>query len=74
MNVIVVEFCNPASTKTNLILNVCEFADKYIKMLKAGGTLRHKELLQPFGLYAGDPKFWQGGLDIISGFIDELEE
>ena len=49
------------------------FVDKYIKMLEAGGTLRHKELLQPFGLYAGDPKFWQGGLDIISGFIDELE-
>ena len=49
------------------------FVDKYIEMLKAGGTLRHKELLEPFGLYAGDPKFWQGGLDIISGFIDELE-
>lgn len=49
------------------------FAEKYIKMLKAGGTLRHKELLAPFGLYAGDPKFWQGGLDVISGFIDELE-
>lgn len=49
------------------------FVPKYIKMLKAGGTLRHKELLEPFGLYAGDPKFWQGGLDIISGFIDQLE-
>lgn len=49
------------------------FVPKYIQMLKAGGTLRHKELLEPFGLYAGDPKFWQGGLDIISGFIDQLE-
>jgi oligoendopeptidase F len=49
------------------------FVEKYINMLKAGGTLRHKELLAPFGLYAGDPNFWQGGLDVISGFIDELE-
>jgi oligoendopeptidase F len=49
------------------------FVDKYIDMLSAGGTLRHKELLAPFGLNAGDPKFWQGGLDVISGFIDELE-
>jgi oligoendopeptidase F len=49
------------------------FVDKYMDMLKAGGTLRHKELLAPFGLDAGNPNFWQGGLDVISGFIDELE-
>ena len=49
------------------------FVDKYIEMLKAGGTLRHKELLAPFGLDASDPKFWQGGLDIISSFIDQLD-
>jgi oligoendopeptidase F len=42
-------------------------------MLRAGGTLRHKELLAPFGLDAGDPAFWRRGLDVISGFIDELE-
>lgn len=49
------------------------FEEKYITMLKAGGTLRHKELLAPFGLDASDPAFWQKGLDIISGFIDKLE-
>jgi oligoendopeptidase F len=43
-------------------------------MLRAGGTKRHKELLAPFGLNAADPAFWIRGLDIISGFIDELEE
>src|SRR5262249_24245604 len=31
------------------------FAEKYLKMLAAGGTLRHKELLAPFGLDAADP-------------------
>jgi oligoendopeptidase F len=49
------------------------FEAKYIEMLKAGGTLRHKELLAPFGLDASRPDFWQRGLDVISGFIDELE-
>jgi oligoendopeptidase F len=49
------------------------FQAKYLDMLKAGGTKRHKELLAPFGLDASDPAFWNKGLDVISGFIDELE-
>jgi oligoendopeptidase F len=48
------------------------FAEKYLAMLRAGGTLRHQELLAPFGLDAADPQFWSKGLDIVSGFIDEL--
>jgi oligoendopeptidase F len=49
------------------------FEDKYLDMLKAGGSKHHKELLAPFGLDASDPKFWDKGLSMISGFIDELE-
>ena len=49
------------------------FAGKYKEMLAAGGTLRHQELLAPFGLNAGDPLFWNRGLDVISGLIDQLE-
>ena len=49
------------------------FAEKYLDMLRAGGAKRHKELLAPFGLNAADPAFWKRGLDVISGFIDELE-
>lgn len=49
------------------------FQDKYFDMLKAGGTLRHKELLAPFNLDASDPAFWSKGLGVIEGFIDELE-
>jgi oligoendopeptidase F len=49
------------------------FQAKYVEMLKAGGTKRHKELLAPFGLDASDPAFWNRGLDVIAGFIDELE-
>jgi len=50
------------------------FAERYLDMLRAGGTLRHKELLAPFGLDASDPAFWSKGLSIVSGFIDELEQ
>jgi oligoendopeptidase F len=49
------------------------FQDKYFDMLKAGGSKHHKELLAPFGLDASDPKFWDKGLSMIEGFIDELE-
>ena len=49
------------------------FQRKYVEMLRAGGTKRHRELLAPFGLDATDPAFWKLGLDVISGFSDELE-
>jgi oligoendopeptidase F len=49
------------------------FEEKYFDMLKAGGSKHHKELLAPFGLDASDPAFWDKGLSMISGFIDELE-
>ena len=50
------------------------FEKKYIEMLRAGGTLRHKELLAPFGLDISKGAFWQEGLDIIAGYIDQLEQ
>jgi oligoendopeptidase F len=49
------------------------FAERYLAMLAAGGTKHYSELLKPFGLDAKDPKFWDGGLSVISGMIDELE-
>ena len=49
------------------------FEKKYLDMLRAGGSLRHRELLDPFGLDASDPSFWSRGLDVIAGFVDELE-
>ena len=50
------------------------FAERYLAMLAAGGTKHYSELLKPFGLDAKDPQFWNGGLSVISGMIDELEE
>ncbi|MBC7139934.1 MAG: M3 family oligoendopeptidase [Defluviimonas sp.] len=49
------------------------FEEKYFDMLRAGGSRHHKELLAPFGLDASDPAFWDRGLGMIAGMIDELE-
>ena len=50
------------------------FAERYLEMLAAGGTKHYSELLKPFGLDARDPAFWQGGLSVIEGLIEELEQ
>ncbi len=49
------------------------FEEKYFDLLRAGGSKHHKDLLAPFGLDASDPQFWDKGLSMIAGFIDELE-
>lgn len=49
------------------------FQEAYFEMLSAGGTKHHRELLAPFGLDASDPAFWNKGLSVIEGMIDELE-
>jgi oligoendopeptidase F len=49
------------------------FAERYLDLLRAGGTLRHRELLAPFGLDAADPGFWAKGLAVVARMIDELE-
>ncbi len=49
------------------------FAERYVALLAAGGTLHHSELLRPFGLDAHDPDFWSIGLGVIEGLIDDLE-
>ena len=49
------------------------FEQRYLELLRAGGTLRHQELLAPFGLDASDPGFWHKGLDMIEALIDQLD-
>ncbi|MEM1287239.1 MAG: M3 family oligoendopeptidase [Pseudomonadota bacterium] len=50
------------------------FTEHYLDLLRAGGSRPYNELLEPFGLDARDPDFWKGGLNVIAGFIDELED
>ncbi len=49
------------------------FQQRYLDLLKAGGSKHHKELLAPFGLDATDPDFWTLGLNVIENLIAELE-
>lgn len=53
---------------------VKDFADKYLNMLSLTGVRRYDEILKPFGLNAKSSQFWDFGLGLISGYIDELEK
>ncbi|MDP5305965.1 M3 family oligoendopeptidase [Paracoccus spongiarum] len=50
-----------------------DFQQKYFDLLSAGGSRHHRELLAPFGLDASDPAFWDKGLSMIEGLIDQIE-
>ncbi|MBP9752567.1 MAG: M3 family oligoendopeptidase [Proteobacteria bacterium] len=50
------------------------FQDKYLDLLKAGGSLHHKELLEPFNLNASDSAFWQNGLSVVINLLNQLED
>jgi len=49
------------------------FVAKYITLLSAGGSLSPYTLMEPFGIDLDDPKFWQGGLDVIEELLKEVE-
>ncbi len=51
-----------------------DFVSLYLDMLSAGGSKHHNDLLEPFGLDARDPAFWNKGLSLLSGLVDQLEE
>ena len=49
------------------------FADRYLAMLEAGGSLTPQELVSKVGVTLTDPAFWQGGFDALSVLIDDFE-
>ena len=51
-----------------------DFSKKYLQLLSAGGTKSHNELLKPFQLNAYESSFWDRGVSMITGLMDELEE
>ena len=56
------------------VSNKQDFSKKYIQMLSAGGTKSHNELLKPFKLSAYESSFWDQGVSMITGLMDELEQ
>jgi len=50
------------------------FADEYVTLLRKGGSLSPRELMQSVGIDIKDPAFWQGGLDVLGGMVTEFEK
>ncbi|MDZ4769984.1 MAG: M3 family oligoendopeptidase [Chloroflexota bacterium] len=51
-----------------------DFADRYVGVLEAGGTDYPDKLLAQVGVDLNDPGFWDSGLDILSGMVDQEEK
>jgi len=49
------------------------FKPKYIKILSAGGSEAPEKILAEAGIDIRSAKFWQGGFDVLSKMVDELE-
>ncbi|HEY58998.1 MAG TPA: M3 family oligoendopeptidase [Anaerolineae bacterium] len=49
------------------------FKERYINLLATGGSKPPMEMLAEAGVDVSRPEFWQGGFDIINGWIDQLE-
>lgn len=54
--------------------NVGDFQAKYLEMLSKGGTLHHSKLLAPFGIDLNQKAFWEQGLGVLKGYINEFED
>jgi oligoendopeptidase F len=50
------------------------FKPKYLKILSAGGSEAPANILADAGIDIRSAKFWQGGFDVLSGMLDELEK
>jgi oligoendopeptidase F len=50
------------------------FVPRYLELLAAGGSMSPDEILTRAGVNMRDPAFWQGGFDVVSGMVDELEK
>ena len=50
------------------------FEDKYLHLLSQTAIGDYKDIFAPFGLNPEKKEFWQGGLNLISYYLDELEK
>ncbi|MEW6405756.1 MAG: M3 family oligoendopeptidase, partial [Chloroflexota bacterium] len=49
------------------------FKPRYLKILSAGGSESPERILKEAGINIRDPKFWQGGFDVLDGLVKQLE-
>ncbi|MBM3151866.1 MAG: M3 family oligoendopeptidase [Chloroflexi bacterium] len=50
------------------------FKPRYVKILAAGGSRAPAEICAEAGIDIRSEKFWQGGFDVLSNLVDELEK
>lgn len=50
------------------------FKPKYLKILSAGGSEAPEKVLSEAGINIRDPKFWQGGFNVLEKLLGELEK
>ena len=50
------------------------FKPKYLKILSSGGSEAPAKILEEAGVDIRSAKFWQGGFDVLSKMVDELEK
>jgi oligoendopeptidase F len=50
------------------------FKPKYLKILSAGGSEAPEKILAEAGIDIRSAEFWQGGFDVLSRMVDELEK
>ncbi len=50
------------------------FKPRYLKILAAGGSEAPAKILEEAGINIRDPKFWQGGFDVLEKLVSELEK
>jgi oligoendopeptidase F len=50
------------------------FKPRYLKILAAGGSEAPAKILGDAGIDIRDPKFWQGGFDVLDKLVSELEK
>lgn len=49
------------------------FVSKYLNLLAAGGSDSPANLLEEFGIDIEDPNFWNEGMNILRGMVEEAE-
>ena len=50
------------------------FKPRYLKILSAGGSEAPEKILADAGIDIRSAEFWQGGFDVLSRMVDELEK
>ena len=50
------------------------FKPRYLKILSTGGSEAPVKILADAGIDITQDSFWQGGFDVLSGLVDQLEK